>query len=248
VETANPTMHIIQLAPVGLGPATVWCTDRNGGVSRAPYESCNLGDHVGDDILAVEENRALVAASAGLPDPSRWVWMRQVHGATVHVANDPTGIDAPEADAAVTAIRGLPLAAITADCAPVAIACDDAVGVVHAGHRGLELGVIEGAVEALRAIGRGPVRAFLGPCIRPERYEFGAEDLARLVRRLGPAVEGRTLDGRPALDIPAAVRSALRRCGVTDLGDAGVCTAGSAAHFSYRRDGVTGRQATVVVM
>jgi YfiH family protein len=217
-------------------------------VSRAPYESCNLGDHVGGDTHAVGENRALVAAAAGLADASRWVWMRQVHGATVHVASDPTGIDAPEADAAVTATPGLPLAVITADCAPIAIACDDAVGVVHAGHRGLELGVIEAAVEALRAIGRGPVRAYLGPCIRPERYEFGADDLDRLVGRLGPEVEGRTLDGTPALDIPAAVRVALARCGVSELGDGGVCTAGSPAHFSYRREGVTGRQATVVVL
>jgi polyphenol oxidase len=171
-----------------------------------------------------------------------------VHGARVHVATGPTGLEPPEADAAVTATRALPLAVITADCAPVAIACDDAVGVVHAGHRGLELGVIEAAVGALRTIGRGPVRAYLGPCIRAELYEFGADDLARLVARLGPEVEGRTHDGRPALDIPAGVRSALERCGVVEITDSGVCTAASSAHFSYRRDGVTGRQATVVVL
>src|SRR5205085_6573345 len=141
----------------------------------------------------------------------------------------------------VTATRGLPLAVLTADCAPVALACDDAIGVVHAGHRGLEHGVIEAAVAALRDIGRGPVRAYLGPCIRPARYEFGAADLARLVARLGPEVEGHTADGRPALDIPAAVRAALRNAGVDVFTDGGVCTASSAEHFSYRRDGVTGR-------
>ena len=91
------------------------------------------------------------------------------------------------------------------------------------------------------------MRAYLGPCIRPARYEFGAADLARLVARLGAEVEGRTDDGRPALDIPAAVRVALREAGVDELVDGGVCTASSDAHFSYRRDGVTGRQATIVV-
>ncbi len=174
--------------------------------------------------------------------------MRQVHGAAVHVASEPTGSGGPEADAAVTAVPGLALAVITADCAPIALACDDAVGVVHAGHRGLELGVIEAAVGALRAIGHGPVRAYLGPCIRPSRYEFGADDLTRLVTRLGPQVAGHTEDGRPALDIPAGVRRALASCGVDELVEAGVCTAASDAYFSYRRDGLTGRQATIVVL
>jgi copper oxidase (laccase) domain-containing protein len=100
----------------------------------------------------------------------------------------------------------------------------------------------------LREIGSGPVRAYLGPCIRPARYEFGTADLDRLVARFGPNVEGRTHDGRPAFDVPAAVRAALSACGVEDLDDCGVCTAASAAHFSYRRDGVTGRQATIVVL
>ena len=238
----------MSLTRVSLGPARVWCSGRTGGVSAAPYDTCNVGDHVGDRPDAVATNRARVGEEAGLGDPSGWVWIRQVHGTAVHVASDPTGSVPPEADAAVTAARGLPVAVLTADCAPVALACDDAVGVVHAGHRGLEHGVIERAVEQLRAIGRGPVRAYLGPCIRPDRYEFGAADLARLVARLGPEVAGRTADGRPALDIPAAVRAALRSCGVSTLADGGVCTASSPAHFSYRRDGVTGRQATIVML
>jgi polyphenol oxidase len=217
-------------------------------VSAAPFDSANVGDHVGDDPACVESNRAGFATAAGLVEPARWVWMRQVHGATVHVAHEPTGAAVPEADAAVTRVRGLPLAVVTADCAPIALACDDAVGVVHAGHRGLELGVIEVAVASLREIGKGPVRAYLGPCIHPARYEFGAADLARLVARLGPEVEGRTADGRPALDIPAAVGRALRAGAVETFDAAGVCTAASDAYFSYRRDGVTGRQATIVVL
>ena len=203
---------------------------------------------MGDDPDAVARNRERIAEAAGLIEPTRWVWLRQVHGARVHVATAATVGEPPEADAAVTATRGLPLAVVTADCAPVAIVCDDAVGVVHAGHPGLAQGVIEAAVAALRSIGHGPVRALLGPCIHPDRYEFGAADLARLVARFGPGVEGVTHDGRPAFDVPAAARVALARCGVEHVEDCGVCTSASSAHFSYRRDGVTGRQATVVVL
>jgi YfiH family protein len=236
------------MKPINLGPGSVWCTDRRGGVSVRPYDTANVGDHVGDDPAAVAANRARIADAAALVEPSRWVWLEQVHGVEVHVATGPTEAQPPEADAAVTATRGLPLAVLTADCAPVALACDDAIGVVHAGHRGLEHGVIGAAVAALREIGSGSVRAYLGPCIRPEHYEFGAADLARLVARFGPGVEGRTRAGRPAFDVPAAVRIALERCGVEALDDSGVCTAASADHFSYRRDGVTGRQATIAVL
>jgi YfiH family protein len=238
----------VSLTRVSLGSALVWCSGREGGVSTSPYDTCNVGDHVGDRPAAVAQNRARVAVEAGLADPAAWVWMRQVHGADVHVASGPTGAAPPAADAAVTSERGLPLAVLTADCAPLALACDDAVGVVHAGHRGLERGVIPAAVAQLRAIGNGPVRAYLGPCIRPTRYEFGAADLARLVERLGPGVAGRTHDGRPALDIPAAVRASLREAGVDELFDGGACTASSDAYFSYRRDGVTGRQVTIVLL
>lgn len=233
--------------PVELGPAHVWHSDRHGGVSRSPYATANVGAHVGDDRSAVDENRRRLARAAGLPDPDEWVWLNQVHGIVVHVADAPTRT-APDADAAVTAMPGLPLAILTADCAPIVLASDDAVGVVHAGHRGLAAGVVERAVAALASVGHGRIRAFLGPCIRPERYEFGRGDLERVAAALGPEVVSVTADGRPALDIPTAVRVVLTRAGVDDLDDCGICTASSPDHFSYRRDGTTGRQATVVVL
>ena len=130
------------------------------------------------------------------------------------------------------------------------LASDDAVGVVHAGHRGLAARCAsKPPSSALRAVGHGDVRAFLGPCIRVECYEFGARrPRPSSSTQLGPEVEGRTSDGAPAFDITAAVRVALARAGVDDLDDCGVCTADSPDYFSYRRDGVTGRQVTVAVL
>ncbi len=148
----------------------------------------------------------------------------------------------------MTRTPGRPLVVLTADCAPLVLACDDAVAVAHAGWSGLLAGVVEAAVTRLRAVGHGPVRAALGPCIHPDHYEFGADDLARVVAAYGPQVAATTLDGRPALDLPAGVRAALTRVAVTDVHDLDVCTAASPDHFSYRRDGVTGRQALVAVL
>lgn len=192
----------------------------------------------------MERNRRSLADRLGL-GPDGWWFLDQVHGDVVVTADGPASGPPPAADAVVTARRGVPLVVLTADCAPLAIADDTAVGAVHAGWRGLVAGVVERAVERLRAVGSGEVRAVLGPCIRPAAYEFGRADLDVVVDRLGPTVEGRTAAGTPALDLAAGVRAALLSCGVTSFTDTGVCTAGDAGHFSHRRDGRTGRQALV---
>jgi YfiH family protein len=234
-----------------LGSARVVFTDRHGGTSRAPYDSANLAYHVGDDDAAVAANRARAAATLGIGEPAGWAEVRQVHGsAVVRVERDRGRTAAPaaaDADALVTTAAKVPLAIFTADCAPLALVADDAVAAVHAGWAGLVAGVVEHAVAALREASAGRVRAVLGPCIHAEHYEFGSDLLARLVDRFGPAVAGRTTTGTPALDIPATVRAALAASGVDDLDDVDVCTAASSDHFSYRRDGVTGRQAMFVV-
>jgi hypothetical protein len=226
----------------------VW-SDRHGGVSAPPFDRANLGGGVGDLPAAVAENRRLLAEGLALDDPSGWCWLRQVHGTNVVAAEAVGGVaEPPAADAAVTAVAGLPLVVLTADCAPVALACDDAVAVAHAGWPGLLAGVLEATVTRLRSIGSGPVRAALGPCVHPARYEFGRDDLARMVARLGPEVESRTDIDTPALDVPAAVRAALARVEVTDVDDVDVCTSASPDHFSHRRDGRTGRQGLIVVL
>ncbi len=243
----SPRARTAPLLEVRVGPARAWCTGRAHG---------NLADHVGDDPANVARNRAAVAPRTGSAELRGWVWPRQVHGAGVYVATgdpdpatgDPDPATVPVADAAVTAVRGLALAIVTADCAPLVVACDDAVGVVHAGYRGLAAGVVEAAIAHLRDIGTGEVRAFLGPCIRAARYEFGPHDLARLVAQFGPGVEGHTRDGSPALDLPAVVRVVLERSGVVAFDDCGVCTADSDRYFSYRANEDTGRQATIVIL
>jgi YfiH family protein len=236
---------------VRLGAACVTFTDRHGGVSVPPFDRANLGDRTGDKPEFVRENRRRLAAAvapAGAPaDPGAWVWLHQVHGRDVVVVDAPPPIP-PEVDAAITTARRLPVVVLTADCAPIALATDDAVAAVHAGWPGLLAGVVEAAVAALRTVGHGPIRAALGPCIHPDRYEFGPADLDRVAARLGDDVRAITATGRPALDIPAAVRAALRRVGVDDLHDVDVCTAASPDHFSHRRDGTTGRQALVAFL
>jgi hypothetical protein len=237
-----------------VGDARVVFTDRHGpppgGASRGQYASANLADHVGDAAGAVHENRRRLAASlSGVPrDPEQWVWLRQVHGTAVAAVAAGTGASPPTADAAVTTVSGLPLVVLTADCAPVVLVAGGVVAVAHAGWSGLEQGVIGASVVAVRARSDGAaVRAVLGPCVHPTRYEFGEDLLARLVARLGPTVAGRTAGGAPALDIPAAVRVSLAAAGVDDVTDVGICTAASPDYFSHRRDSPTGRQATLVV-
>ena len=132
-----------------------------------------------------------------------------------------------------------------ADCAPVALVADDAVGVVHAGWRGLAAGVVGNAVAALRRLTDRPIRAVVGPCIGPECYAFGADDLDLVARQLGDGVRARTSDGEPALDVRRAVVAALGAAGVDDVEHVAVCTACSPDHWSHRRDADEERQALV---
>lgn len=239
------------------GRAVVVFGDRTGGVSDPPYRSRNVGDHVGDDPVAVAENRrrfAQVAFGAGLTepaDPVAWTWPRQVHGSAVYVVDGPRRGDdasAPVADVVISTVPGHAVAVVTADCAPIALLADDAVGIVHAGHRGLLDGAVERAVDAVRARTSAPIRAVVGPCIRPARYEFDVDDLQPFVARFGPDAASTTERGTPALDLLACIRRALRDVSVPALDDVGICTSTSMDHFSHRRDGRTGRQASVAMV
>lgn len=173
-----------------------------------------------------------------------WTWLRQVHGATVVTVASPGEGAGSEADAAVTATVGCRLAVRTADCAPVVLVGHEAVGLVHAGWQGLEVGVVEAAVEAMRSLGQQPTTAHLGPCIRPGCYEFDGPERARLAERYGDVVLASTTWGTPALDLPAAVTAALRGSGVEVVHDSAGCTACDRRWYSHRARGEAGRFAT----
>ncbi|MFH8465732.1 peptidoglycan editing factor PgeF [Streptomyces sp. NPDC017991] len=224
-------------------------TDRWGGVSAVPYEELNLGGAVGDDSGSVRTNRELAAKSLGL-DPVRVVWMNQVHGPDVAVVDEPWGErPVPEVDAVVTARRGLALAVLTADCTPVLLA-DPVAGVVaavHAGRPGMVAGVVPAAVEAMVGLGAEPARivARTGPAVCGRCYEV-PDAMRAEVTAVEPAAYAETTWGTPAVDVTAGVHAQLERLGVRDREPSPVCTIESDDHFSYRRDGITGRLAGYV--
>jgi YfiH family protein len=198
------------------------------------------------DLAVVRPGPGLDARRRAL-SPRPWSWLHQVHGARVVTVAEPGGEAGTEADAAVTGATDTLLAVHTADCAPIALVADEGVvGAVHAGWRGLAEGVVERAAERMRAAGAGAIRAVLGPCIHAPCYEFGADDLDRVVERCGEVARGVTAQGRPALDLPAAARAALDRAGVTVAGGRPPCTACDPRFFSHRARGDTARQALLV--
>jgi YfiH family protein len=173
-----------------------------------------------------------------------WTWLHQVHGAEVVVVTRPGEHAGAHADAAVTAVPGCVLAVRSADCAPVVLLGERAVGVVHAGWRGLVAGVVDQAVGAMRDLGDAPRSARLGPCIRVGCYEFDGAELDDLAARYGAVVRGRTTWGTPALDLAAAVHVALGDAGVTEVQDTSGCTACDTRWYSHRARGDAERFAT----
>jgi len=218
-------------------PAGTWAVSLTGG-----GEMLCAGRHSGDfsdPALTGPASRRLV----DLP----WTWLQQVHGADVVVVKEPGACSGEEADAAITACAGAALAVFTADCAPVGLASPEGViGAIHAGWRGLVLGVVGAAVAAMRSLGAGDVVAAIGPCIKPHAYGFSRADLERVAALLGRGVLAVDSTGRPALDLPAAVRAALSQSGARTLASADACTHCSANHWSWRARGDRQRQANVV--
>lgn len=222
------------------------CTTlRSGGVSAGAYATLNLADHVGDRADHVAENRRRLRAALDLP--AEPLWLAQVHGTAVARPGD--GRAGAPADAAVASAPGDVCAVLTADCLPVVLADRDAtrVAVAHAGWRGLAAGVLETTLEAL---GRPPSRlvAWLGPAIAQPAFEVGEEVRAAFLARSPEhaAAFAGNARGRFQADLYALARITLARAGVTSVHGGGWCTAGDPARFfSYRRDGTTGRMATL---
>ncbi|SFQ32217.1 conserved hypothetical protein [Amycolatopsis arida] len=225
-------------------------TTRAGGASRPPYDSFNLGDHVGDDPAAVTANRARLAAELGLPE-RRIAWMEQVHGRTATIVG-PVGPDparpAEATDALVSATPGLAVAVLVADCVPVLLGDPEAgvVAAVHAGRVGARVGVVPAALAAMRSVGADVSRleALLGPAICGDCYEVPAA-MADDVEAHLPGAACRSRAGTPGLDLRAGLWRQLADAGVARIGVDPRCTAEDETLFSYRRDGTTGRLAAV---
>jgi YfiH family protein len=222
-------------------------SQRSGGVSAAPYASLNLGDHVGDLPEAVAENRRRLQVAARLSAEPRW--LAQVHG--IQVADlDVAGSAIPAADGAYTRRPGRICAILTADCLPVLFAAESgtAVAAAHAGWRGLAGGVIEATVRAL-ALDPRTLLAWLGPAIGPRYFEIGPEVRDELLRGDGGAEGAFTVNarGRFMADLEALARRRLACLGIERIYGGGECTHSyHDRYFSHRRDGRTGRQATLI--
>jgi polyphenol oxidase len=221
-------------------------TMRSGGVSTGAYASLNLGDHVGDAPSAVAENRRRLHEAARLPDEPHW--LRQVHGR--EVADLDAAPAAAGRDAAVTRRQGVVCAILTADCIPVLLAADDGrtIAAAHAGWRGLAAGVLAATADAMGA-GPSTLIAWIGPCIGPAAFEVGPEVREALQGAIpGAAAAFRANErSRFMADLPLLARLQLKSAGVRRIYGASECTWSDAnRYFSHRRDGQTGRQATLI--
>lgn len=234
-------------APPGV---TAFTTLRHGaGVSRMPYDAFNLGARCGDDAADVATNRAQLVQRFDLP--SAPTWLRQVHGTGVYRVTTPGSASEPEADAAVTDVAGAVLAILTADCLPVVLAAGDGseVAAAHAGWRGLAGGVLEATLAAMRAT-RGEIVAWLGPAAGPADYEVGTEVHDAFVGRdaAASAAFAATRPGHWTVDLYALARMRLVAAGLDPgrIHGGGRSTIGEpGCFFSHRRDGPTGRMATL---
>lgn len=219
-------------------------TTRQGGVSIAPYDSMNLGSHVGDNPLAVARNRMLLNTLL----PTEPVWLEQVHGTMV--ANADMAGCRPQADACIARQRAAVCVVMTADCLPVLL-CDEAgsvVAAVHAGWKGLAAGVIEATVQAMAVAPQG-LMAWFGPAISQDNFEVGDEVRTAFIavqpQAAAAFVQGQ--HGKWFADIYALARLRLNALGIMQVYGGSHCTYRERERFySYRRDGVTGRMGTFI--
>lgn len=245
------------IVPVWRAPSNVLAlaTTRLGGESLPPYASLNLGGHVNDEAVAVRENRLRLAKT--LPGDAHIAWLSQVHGTSVVEARQCQG--APEADAQWSREPGLACAVLTADCLPV-LFCNsggDVVAAAHAGWRGLQAGVLEATVAAM-AVDPGEVLAWLGPAIGPTAFEVGTDVRDAFLGAAGPGLSSGTaacFQPRPDqtdkwfADLYGLARIRLQAMGVHRVSGGDWCTHGDPRRFfSHRRDGPTGRMASLIML
>jgi YfiH family protein len=223
-------------------------TTRGGGVSRPPYDSFNLGDHVGDDPAAVAANRKRLADAIGA---DAVVWMHQVHSDHVVVVEADPGTVVDDTDALVTTTPRLALAVLSADCVPVLLADARAgvIGAAHAGRVGAQQGIVARTVETMIGLGAAvaDISVLLGPAVSGRNYEVPAA-MADEVEAALPGSRTTTAKGTPGLDIRAGIARQLTTLGITAIDIDPRCTVEDHRLFSHRRAAPTGRLASLVWM
>lgn len=251
---AQVTTALRRQAPDWPAPASVGAlvTTRLGGCSVQPYASLNLGTHVGDKTASVAHNRRVLRSA--LPDLKRLQWLEQVHGTrAICVAAGNKPLRRRQADAGCIAQAGDGVAVLTADCLPVLLCSRDGrvAAAAHAGWRGLLHGVLENTVLATGRRG-SELMAWLGPAIGPCCFEVGDEVRAAFMAAADPAESFTPVAGTPEkslMDIYAVARHRLQAVGVNAIYGGAQCTVCDHTHFySYRRDGVTGRMASLIYL
>lgn len=219
---------------------------RKGGYSQSPFDGFNLGDHVDDDPEAVKKNRQLLKETLSLPgDP---VWLEQIH--TTNVVNAAKVNGTVRADASCTVQKNTVCVVMTADCLPVFFCSEDGseVAVAHAGWRGLAAGVLEATVEKLNSPTR-EIMAWLGPAIGHEYFEVGEEVRDEFMQQNleTESLFKKNKNGKWLADIYSLARVRLEQVGVKKISGGGFCTyKNKKQYFSYRRDGKTGRMASLI--
>ena len=229
--------------------AAVVTTRQLAGQSKPPFDAFNLGMRCGDATDAVAANREHLRHLASLPHQPHW--LSQVHGTGVYRV-DGVKPDAaePQADAAVSCVPGAVLAILTADCLPVLFAARNGseVGAAHAGWRGLAAGVLEATVAAMQSAPEN-ILAWLGPAAGPDHYEVGDEVRSAFTTNDADAERcfQSTRPGHWLVDLYALARLRLSAAGVNTIAGGNLCTISDAARFySHRRDGRSGRMASLI--
>ena len=233
-----------------------FCTTRQGGISKPPFNSLNLGLHAGDDVADVLQNRVIVRSEL----PAEPHWLKQIHGVTVSTpaSRNTLGNGPFEADAAVTNIPNEVLAILAADCMPVLFAskAGDVIGAAHAGWRGLSGGVLENTINEMMALSPGlttsDIQAWLGPAIGPSAFEVG-EDVLQAFAQQGKGIVSKAFipvisaPGKYLANLYLLARDRLNTLGIEQITGGEFCTVSSPERFfSYRRDKVTGRFASLI--
>ncbi|PNH87607.1 peptidoglycan editing factor PgeF [Vibrio diazotrophicus] len=222
-----------------------FASTRIGGCSKPPYEGLNLGMHVGDDPILVQRNRELLQQQTEMPTAP--VWLNQTHSTVVLEVAQPTN-DVLDADGVITSSPNVVCSAMTADCLPVLITNTQGtqVAAVHAGWRGLAGGIVENALTHFS----NDVMLWLGPAIGPQAFEVGEDVLQAFLdydSKAATAFVPGKQQGKWWANMATLTRLRMAKLGIDQVFDSGLCTYQDPQRFySYRRDGVTGRQATFI--